>query len=101
MDYNLDVLIRSTYKFLIKMEDLYDVQKEFIKFLRGLGEIYPHEVRNEFIKLQKKLKEYENDPYQSRAFLYLDIISWLESKIQNRPISLVIQNKFFEMRFNK
>ncbi|WP_147678025.1 hypothetical protein [Algibacter pacificus] len=94
LDYNLDVLIKSTYKFLIKMEDLYEVQKEFIKFLRGLGDIYPHEVKNEFIKLHKKLKEYENDPYQSRAFLYLDIISWLESKIQNRPIGLVIRNKF-------
>ena len=33
------------------MEDLYEVQKEFIKFLRGLGDIYPHEVKREFIKL--------------------------------------------------
>ncbi len=94
LDYNLDVLIRSTYKFLIKMEDLYEVQKEFIKFLRGLGDIYPHEVKGEFIKLHKKLKEFENDPYQSRAFLYLDIISWLESKIQNKPIGLIIRKKF-------
>lgn len=94
LDYNLDVLIKSTYKFLIKMEDLYEVQKEFIKFLRGLGDIYPHEVKNEFIKLHKKLKEYEEDPYQSRAFLYLDIISWLESKIENRPIGLIIRDKF-------
>ena len=101
LDYHLDILIKSTYKFLIKMEDLYEVQKEFIKFLRGLGDIYPNEVKNEFVKLHKKLKEYENDPYQSRAFLYLDIISWLESKIQNRPIDLVIRNKFFDMRFNK
>lgn len=100
LDYNLDVLIRSTYTFLIKMEDLHEVQKEFIKFLRGLGDIYPNEVRNEFIKLHKKLKEFEDDPYQSRAFLYLDIISWLESKIQNRPIGLVIQNKFNEKRYN-
>ncbi|WP_142785269.1 hypothetical protein [Changchengzhania lutea] len=94
LDYNLDVLIKSTYKFLIKMEDLYEVQKEFIKFLRGLGDIYPHEVKAEFIKLHKKLKEFEDDPYQSRAFLYLDIISWLESKIENRAISLVISDKF-------
>ena len=101
LDYNLDVLIKSTYKFLIKMEDLYEVQKEFIKFLRGLGDIYPNEVRNEFIKLHTKLKEFEDDPYQSRAFLYLDIISWLESKIQNRPIGLVIRNKFHEKKFGK
>ncbi|MEW4924041.1 hypothetical protein [Algibacter sp. 2305UL17-15] len=94
LDYNLDVLIKSTYKFLIKMEDLYEVQKEFIKFLRGLGDIYPHEVKGEFIKLHKKLKEFEDDPYQSRAFLYLDIISWLESKIENRPIGAIIREKF-------
>ncbi|WP_406682718.1 hypothetical protein N1F78_08445 [Seonamhaeicola sp. MEBiC1930] len=94
LDYNLDVLIKSTYKFLIKMEDLYEVQKEFIKFLRGLGDIYPHEVKNEFIKLHDKLKEFEDDPYQSRAFLYLDIISWLESKIKSMPIGEVIRAKF-------
>ncbi|MFD1616004.1 hypothetical protein [Gelatiniphilus marinus] len=94
MDYNLDVLIKSTYKFLIKMEDLYEVQKEFIKFLRGLGDIYPQDVKAEFIKLHKKLKQFEDDPYESRAFLYLDIISWLESKIENKPVGLVISNKF-------
>ncbi|WP_338356423.1 hypothetical protein [Yeosuana marina] len=94
MDYNLEALIKSTYKFLIKMEDLYEVQKEMIKFLRGLGDIYPHEVKGEFIKLHKKLKEFEDDPYQSRAFLYLDIISWLESKIESKPIGLVIKDKF-------
>jgi tetratricopeptide (TPR) repeat protein len=96
LDYNLEVLIKSTYKFLIKMEDLYEVQKEMIKFLRGLGDIYPHEVKGAFIKLHKKLKEYEKDPYQSRAFLYLDIISWLETKIENKPIGLIIREKFQE-----
>tara|TARA_R110002050_G_scaffold207326_1_gene343251 strand:+ start:7215 stop:8765 length:1551 start_codon:yes stop_codon:yes gene_type:complete len=94
MDYNLESLIKSTYKFLIKMEDLYEVQKEFIRFLRGLGDIYPNEVKAEFVKLHHKLKQFEDDPYQSRAFLYLDIISWLESKIENKPIGLIIKEKF-------
>ncbi|MFH4964508.1 hypothetical protein V8G69_05835 [Gaetbulibacter sp. M235] len=94
LDYNLETLIKSTFKFLIKMEDLYEVQKEFIKFLRGLGDIYPNEVRGEFIKLHQKLKQYEDDPYQNRAFLYLDIISWLESKIESKPISVIIKDKF-------
>ncbi|WP_242092789.1 hypothetical protein [Aestuariivivens sediminicola] len=96
LDYNLDVLIKSTYKFLIKMEDLYEVQKEIIRFLRGLGDIYPHEVKGAFIALHKKLKTFENDPYQKRPFLYLDIISWLESKIDNQPIAQVIRNKFLK-----
>ena len=94
LDYNLDALIRSTYKFLIRMEDLYEVQKEMIKFLRGLGDIYPNEIRGEFIKLHEKLKTYEDHPYESRAFLYLDIISYLESKIENKSVDLIIREKF-------
>ncbi len=94
IDYNLDALIRSTYKFLIRMEDLYEVQKEMIKFLRALGDIYPHEIRAEFIKLHEKLKTYEDHPYERRAFLYLDIISWLESKIENKTVDSIIREKF-------
>jgi hypothetical protein len=94
LDYNLDSLIKGTYKFLLKMEDLYEVQKEMIKFLKGLGDIYPNEIRGEFIKLHKKLKQYEDHPYERRAFLYLDVISWLESKIENKPVNEVLKNKF-------
>ncbi len=94
LDYHLDSLIRSTYKFLIKMEDLYEVQKEMIAFLKGLGDIYPHEIKDEFIKLHKKLKVYEDHPYERRAFLYLDVISWLESKIKNKSVGDIIRDKF-------
>lgn len=93
MDYHLDSLIKSTYKFLIKMEDLYQVQKEMIKFLRGLGDIYPHEIRSAFRELHSKLKQYEDHPYERRSFLYLDILSWLESNIESRPIAEVIRSK--------
>ena len=94
LDYNLDALIRSTYKFLLRMEDLYEVQKEMIKFLRGLGDIFPNQLRAEFIKLHQKLRTYEEHPYESRAFLYLDVISWLESKIENKSVDLIIREKF-------
>jgi len=92
-DYHLERLIKSTYKFLIKMEDLYQVQKEMIKFLRGLGDIYPHELKKEFEKLYHKLKEFEDDPYERRSFLYLDILSWLESHITGKTIPQIIHEK--------
>lgn len=44
-----------------------------------------------------RLKVYENHPYEKRAFLYLDIISWLESKIENRPVAEIIQEKAKEL----
>jgi len=93
MDYHLEVQLKSTYKFLLKMDDLHEVQKEMIKFLRNLGDIYPHELKAEFQKLYNELKKYENHPYEKRAFLYLDIISWLESHLQNKPVAQIIREK--------
>jgi hypothetical protein len=31
---------------------------------------------------------------ESRAFMYLDIISWLESKIQGKQVQAIIKEKF-------
>lgn len=93
MDYHLEVQLKSTYKFLLKMNDLHAVQKEMIKFLRNLGDIYPHELKAAFQELYDRLKVYENHPYEKRAFLYLDILSWLESHLQNKPVAQIIREK--------
>ena len=92
-DYHLESLIKSTFKFLIKMNDLHEVQKELIKFLRILPDLSPLDIKDEFRKLHSKLKQYEDHPFERRAFLYLDIISFLESKIENRPVADIIAEK--------
>lgn len=93
MDYHLEIQLKSTYKFLLKMNDLHAVQKEMIKFLRSLGNIYPHELKAAFRNLYDELKKYENHPYEKRAFLYLDILSWLESHLENKPVGQIIREK--------
>ncbi|MET6990401.1 hypothetical protein [Sediminicola arcticus] len=93
MDYHLEVQLKSTYKFLLKMNDLHAVQKEMIKFLRNLGNIYPHELKDEFQKLYNELRKYEDHPFEKRAFLYLDILSWLQSHLENRPVAQIIREK--------
>ena len=100
-DEDLDSLIRSTYKFLIKMNDMHIVQKKFISFLRKLGNIYPHEIKSAFKELYDELKVYENHPYEKRSFIYLDILSWLESKIQGISVEQVIQNKAKQIQTSK
>jgi hypothetical protein len=93
LDYQLEKQVKQTYKFLLKMNELQTVQKEMIRFLRSLTDIYPSELKQSFKDLNNTLKSYENDPYEKRSFLYLDILSWLESKIENRPIGEVIRQK--------
>lgn len=92
-DYHLEQLIRSTYRFLIKMNDLHEVQKEMISFLRKLPDVSPLEIKGAFRELYETLKKYEDHPFERRSFLYLDIISWLESKIEDVPVAEVMQKK--------
>ncbi|QXP60565.1 hypothetical protein [Olleya sp. HaHaR_3_96] len=97
LDYHLETLLRSTYKFLIKMNDLHEVQKEMIKFIRGLQDVYPQDIKKEFKKLLEVLKQYEDHPFERRAFLYLDVISWLESKIENKPVGQIVRDKYLAL----
>ena len=92
-DYYLENQLKNTYKFLLKMNDLHEVQKEIIKFLKSLNSIYPTDIKKEFVKMRVRFIELEKNTYEKRAFLYLDIISWLESKIENRKISDIIKEK--------
>ena len=92
-DYYLENQLKSTYKFLLKINDLHEVQKEIIRFLKNLNSIYPGDIKKEFIKMKERFVELEKNTYEKRAFLYLDIISWLESKIENRKIGDIIREK--------
>lgn len=89
-DEQIEALIRSTFKFLLKMDDMHQVQEEIIVFIRSLNTIYPHELKDAFILLHSKLKQLEDHPFEKRSFLYLDIISWLESKIDSKPIQEIV-----------
>ena len=93
LDYEIEKQLKKTYKFLLKMDELQSVQKELIRFLRSLTDIYPSDLKQAFRKLHASLKSFENDPYEKRSFLYLDILSWLESKIENRSIGEIIREK--------
>lgn len=93
--YNLlEHLVKSVYRFLRKMEELNAVQQEIIKFLRRNLHLNPQNLNDAFLRLRSRLEPLESSPVERRSFLYLDIISWLTSKIENRPVQAVIQEKF-------
>lgn len=86
--------IKSVYRFLIKMENLQQAQQEILKFLRKLPRIHRSDLKAEFTQLRNTLVELRKHPYEKRPFVYLDLISWLEGKIEGRTIQAVIREKF-------
>ena len=93
LDYDLERQFKDTYRFLIKMENLQEVQKEFILAIKNIQDVFPYQIKNEFKKIYDRLKVYEHHPYEKRAFLYLDILSWLECKIENKSVATIIKEK--------
>ncbi len=89
----VDYYIRSTYRYLNKKSDFHLYQQYILKFLRKLDKILPTDLKQAFIDLKQDLLPLQNNAYEKRAFLYFDIISWLESKIENRSNQEIIQEK--------
>lgn len=97
-DEALEYQIRSVYRFLGKMNDQQLMQEAIFRFLRTLGSVAPAELKEAFLQLKNQLMVIAENPYERRPFIYLDIISWLESKIENVPVQDVIRRKFARLR---
>lgn len=89
----LDYLIRSVYRFMAKMQNLSVVEKEIFRFLQQTFHMNRQQVRKAFEQLRDKLAKYEANPLESRSFMYLDFISWLDSKIEGVPVQDIIRKK--------
>jgi len=96
-------LSKSVYRFMYKMKNLSTVEEVLFNFLRtsiqqgGAENSLVNknvDIKKAFTDLLEALKPLEKNKLESRAFMYLDIISWLESKIQGKEVQAVIQEKF-------
>jgi hypothetical protein len=92
----LEYLIKSVYRFMAKMENLSKVEIEIFIFLRKSFHLSPKELKPAFEKLLEKIKQFEGNRLETRTFVYLDIISWLESKIYEKPVYEIIREKYLK-----
>ncbi len=94
----IDYLIKSVYRFMAKMENLTVVEEEMFKFLRHSFGVHKQKLKPELEKFLHKIKQFEKSRFETRAFAYLDIISWVESKVYDKPMSEIIRHKYLSSR---
>jgi hypothetical protein len=94
----LEYLTKSVYRFMSKMQNLTIVEEAIFIFLRSSFHLTVKELKPAFEKLLNDLKKVEKDRFATRAFAYLDIISWLESKIYERSMADIIREKYLKHR---
>ena len=88
-------LLRSTYRFLIKREQMYKYEKIILDFIRK--KLIRMNSGDDLVELLKGLREQllaiQKDPFEGRPLEYFDLISWINSKIENRPFAEVLMEK--------
>jgi hypothetical protein len=94
----IEPLIRSVFRFMSRMENLTVVEEEMFKFLRNNVYESAEKLKPGLKKLLQKIKQFEKNRYETRVFSYLDIISWVESKVYDKPMSAVVHEKYLESR---
>lgn len=92
----MEYLSKSVYRYMVKMKNLTLVEEEILKFLRRSFYIAPTKIKSELQKFLQKIKQFEKNRFQTRVFIYLDIISWVESKVYNKPITEILKNKYLK-----
>ncbi len=94
----LEYLLKSVYRFMSRMQNLSTVEEEVFAFLRRSFRSSPKQLKPQFEMLLAALKPLEKSRLESRAFMYLDIISWLESKIEHKQVQNVIRQKYLDAK---
>lgn len=94
----MESLSKSVYRFMAKMKNLTVVEEEMFKFLRYTFDISPRKLKPELEKFLHKIKHLEGNRFETRAFAYLDVISWVESKVYEKPMGSVVYGKYLESK---
>ncbi len=90
----IDHLIRSVYRFMARMQNFTVIEEAIFQFLRQSFHLRRNELKSSFEVLLSTIQQYEHNRFEARAFAYLDIISWLQSKVHEKPMAEVIRQKY-------
>ena len=82
--------IRSVYSYIARNKQLNMFQIEIMNFLRVCARLPTTSIRNEMIQFREALQHVALNKFEQRPFFYFDVISWLDSKLNNKSISEVI-----------
>lgn len=89
----MSYLVQRTESTLKKMKDRSKLQDVSLAFFKKINKKGKSDHRVLFESFNDELFRLKNDHYEKRAFLYLDIFSWVQSKIKKVSISEVVKSQ--------
>jgi hypothetical protein len=100
-DMLMESLSKSVYRFMAKMDNLTKIEEAMFSFIRHSITMPARKLKPELEKFLHTIKHLEGNRFETRAFAYLDIISWVEGKVYEKPMSEVIHGKYLQSKRKK
>lgn len=90
----LDNQLRSTIRHISKYGPPSTFDHTLLKYIRKISyTTHSNELTMIFKELLKALLKITKDPAELKSLNYFDFISWIESKIEGKPFSAIVQRK--------
>lgn len=92
----LEHLVDSVGRFFSKMRDLNEVQVVLFQFFKNNLDVRKQELLHNLQVLKKEVIRLEKNPYEGRTFHHLDIVAWIDSRIEGKTVGEVIRKRFVD-----
>lgn len=89
----LEYVNLSAHRFFKKRTNMYKVESAIVKFMQHYHKTDPDDKMIAFQKLRKEIVLAIKSPEESAALENFDVISWIDSKLQNRPFAEMVKRK--------
>lgn len=91
----LKYFIKQTYRWLLKINLMNEFERTILNFIRKEMSAPKtiQKMRPAFLRLKNKLIILKKDPLNKPMFDFLDLISWIESKIHRMPMENIVIGK--------
>lgn len=99
---HLEYILKSTFRYLFKRNRVFKFEKIMYDYIRKAFNLNNDAaLKRSFIELRGRLKEIAKDPFENAAFDYIDIISWLESKMTGKSFAETVKSKVENSKIQK
>lgn len=91
----LEYTIKSDYRYLQKKNRLYKFESLLLEFFKKYltKSFSKKELTPKFISLKQNIQTVIKDPLENNALNLFDLLSWIDSKIENRSFAEIVKEK--------
>ena len=94
----MEYLVKSLRLYIKKIEQKDALLTTSLDFFRKIVKLPLGDRRNAMKNFHKDLIMIQDAPYEKRAFIYLDITSWVQSKLRGMSLQQIVKEKFQNSR---